>query len=100
MLFNIISLLNTSSQTNGEITNHEFVFQKLKSGGCQSFGKDVSDLIKRRDILNLDIFVMYFLKNKMEIYLNVFGASVVNWIGCKGNCTLIIALDCGRRMKR
>ena len=85
---------------NKEIMNHEFIFQKLKPGGCQSFSKNISNLVKGRDILNLEISILYLLANEMEIYLNVFGASVVKWISCKGNCTMVVTPDYRRRKKR
>jgi len=54
---------------------------------------NVSKLMRRRNMKNMNLSQGNILANKMNINLNMLGPSMMNWIGSHINCTDIVTID-------
>jgi hypothetical protein len=75
--------LNTPLQTHGR-KDHEFVYEKVEPCSCVALSKDICNLLKCGQMMDLNVTVKYLFSNKMDIYLNMFGAGMEYWV--RGQC--------------
>jgi hypothetical protein len=81
-----ITRLNIPLQGDRGRQHCQLGLKKLKPGSGLLFGKNMGDLISRRDEGDCNVFLKNLLTHKVVVHLNVLGTGMVDWIGgeCKG----------------
>ena len=87
-IHNILPL--DSERANNQISQ----YQKLRFGNL--FGKNISNLIFGVAISEFNQIILHHVSDKMILDIKVFRTSMMNWILCQPNGTLIIIKKCCR----
>jgi hypothetical protein len=90
----ILILTHTPSQMKPlAMTDVEAGLELQKYQRGKNLCEDISEMGSRRDVKNTDITNGNSLTHKVEIYLNMFCALVLNRIGGEINCTDVITIN-------